>query len=274
MSEQTRVRGNGHASPEELEQEMAATRAEMDETIAALGQRLSPEALFQRAVDQFGGPSEFAGNMGDAVKRNPIPAALAGIGIGWLMLAHRQGWSSGQAHPSEGPGMSERIRQKAAGAVHSGREMLHGAERSREHAMGEASESASESAHEMRERAEEFNARTRARISKASQSAREWSSQARGRSSEAGRRAGGFYREQPLVVGALAIGIGALLGTAMQKRSEPEPLAQGREELTRRASETASEAIERGGEVARTAGHAAAEKASEFSSTQGDKPHT
>lgn len=258
MSEQTRTRmkGNGHASMEELEQEMAATRAEMNETLAALGRQLSPETLFHQAMERFGGPGEVAGNLNDAIKRNPIPAALTGIGIGWMMLAQRQGWESRpRTHATHGPGATEKMKHRGSEAVGTGKEKL-----------GQAGQRASESTSSMREAAEEYRARTQMQLSKARESARDFSARARTRGSEAGRQAGDFFHEQPLVVGALAVGIGALIGAALQKRSEPEELTRRREELTRRAKEAASEAIEQGGEVARTAGQAATEKAEEVSS--------
>ena len=259
MSEQTRTqyRGNGQASPEELEQEMAATRAEMNETLSALGQRLSPEALLHQAMEQFGGTGEFARNFSEALKRNPVPAALTGIGMGGMMLAHRQGWST-QPVSSGGPGATEKMKRRAAGSFGKGQET-----------MGRTTEGASETAHELRDRAEEYSARTRARISKATESARGWSSGAQARGADAGARAGEFFREQPLVVGALAVGIGALVGAAIQKRSEPQELTQTREQLGRSAREAASQAMEQGGEVARAAEQAGAEKAREVTSGEG-----
>lgn len=261
MSEKTRtqVRGNGHASMEELEREMAATRAEMNETLAALSQRFTPESLFHQAMERFGGPGEFAGNLSDAVKRNPLPATLAGIGLGWLMVAHRQGWES-RPHPTAhtGSGTAEKMKHRGEEAMESGREK-----------MGQAGHGVSETARSMREAAEEYRARAQMQVSKMSESARDISGRARTSGSEAGRRAGEFFNEQPLIVGALALGIGALFGAAFQKRSEPAELTRRREELTRRAKEAASEVMEQGGEVARTAGHAASEKAQEMSSQQG-----
>lgn len=260
MSEQTRAhtRGNGHASMEELEQEMAATRAEMSETLDAISRRLSPETLINQAMERFGGPGEFAGNLSEAVKRNPIPAALTGIGIGWMMMAQRQGWESRpRTHATHGPGVTEKMKHRGSEAVGTGKERL-----------SEAGHRASESTRSMRETAEEYRARTQMQISKAAESARDFSTRARTRSSEAGRRAGDFFHDQPLVVGALAVGIGALVGAALQKRSEPEELTRRREELTQRAKEAASEAMEQGGEVARTAGQAATEKAEEVSSRE------
>lgn len=258
MSEQTRtqVRGNGHASMDDLEQEMAATRAEMNETLAALARRLSPESLFHQAMERFGGPGEFAGNLTEAVKGNPIPAALTGIGIGWMMMAQRQGWESRpppQAH--HGPGVTEQMKHGGAEAVRRGEEKL-----------AHVGHEGSETARSMRDAAEEYRARTQAQIAKATESARDFSNRARTRGSEAGRRAGDFFNEQPLVVGALAIGIGALLGAALQKRSEPAELTHGREALTRRAREGASEVIARGGEVARAGGRAVTEKAEDVAS--------
>jgi hypothetical protein len=86
--------------PAHIVEEIEATRAEIDETLEALVHKLSPAYVVDRLVDRVrSGPGEFAGNLGDAVKASPVPAVLAGLGIGWLM------WSGSRRQQAlaEGP---------------------------------------------------------------------------------------------------------------------------------------------------------------------------
>jgi hypothetical protein len=78
------------ASPEQLEREIAATRANIDRKVALLQQRLSMRTLagqFASSAQTQGGA--FARNLGAAVRDNPVPALLVGIGLCWLILASR-----------------------------------------------------------------------------------------------------------------------------------------------------------------------------------------
>jgi uncharacterized protein (TIGR02284 family) len=75
-------------SPDEIERDIADIRSRMDRTLDELEFRLSPGQLTSGAVDLFkdvmrGNPSR----LGDAVRNNPIPVVMIGIGALWLAFA-------------------------------------------------------------------------------------------------------------------------------------------------------------------------------------------
>jgi hypothetical protein len=74
----------------ELEREVAAERTRVEETIDAIQRRLTPGQLVDEVLHhtQRTG-SDFASNLGKTISANPIPAALLGIGLVWLLLAQR-----------------------------------------------------------------------------------------------------------------------------------------------------------------------------------------
>jgi ElaB/YqjD/DUF883 family membrane-anchored ribosome-binding protein len=103
---------------EALVVDIAATRSEMADTVDELGERLAPSAVAERAGDAVREAtvgrleskvndvtttaSDFVssasetvqqtgGGIVETIRRNPVPAALAGIGIGWLVINRGQG---------------------------------------------------------------------------------------------------------------------------------------------------------------------------------------
>jgi uncharacterized protein (TIGR02284 family) len=75
-------------SPDEIERDIASIRARMDQTLDELEFRLSPGQLTSGAVDLVkdvmrGNPSR----LGDAIRNNPIPVVMIGIGALWLAVA-------------------------------------------------------------------------------------------------------------------------------------------------------------------------------------------
>lgn len=89
-----------------IRDDIESTRANMSETINAIEEKLSPQRLTQQAKDVVHdatiGRVEHAMNdmtdsaregghtLLDTVRQNPIPVALAGIGLGWLIMETRQ----------------------------------------------------------------------------------------------------------------------------------------------------------------------------------------
>jgi gas vesicle protein len=81
-----------------IEQELDYTRSRLDATIGALQEKLAPGEMVEQAIAYFreGGGVEFRRNLGHTVRENPIPVALIGVGLGWLMLSNaRQGGNGG-----------------------------------------------------------------------------------------------------------------------------------------------------------------------------------
>lgn len=72
---------------EELEHEIAQDRLRIEERIDAIQAKMSPGQLVDEAMAyaKSSGGGEYVANLGNAMKTNPIPVALMGIGMAWLM---------------------------------------------------------------------------------------------------------------------------------------------------------------------------------------------
>lgn len=91
--------------PDVIRRQIEQTRAQMTSTINQIGERLSPDYLLDKAktsvreatVGKFKDMSYEANrrmegmsnNMSDTVRANPLPVALIGLGLGWLVMSNR-----------------------------------------------------------------------------------------------------------------------------------------------------------------------------------------
>ena len=89
-------------SAEDIERELKRTRAEIDRTASAIQDRLTPEAVVDHALAYLRGPG--GRRILEAVQRNPLPAVLAAVAIGWLLLGMRR------TAEDRGPGQPQRAR--------------------------------------------------------------------------------------------------------------------------------------------------------------------
>lgn len=74
--------------PEQLERSAEQIRADLDRTLDALERKLSPSQLLDRSLEylrEHGG--ELTRNVGEVVRRNPVPIMVAVAGIGWLVAS-------------------------------------------------------------------------------------------------------------------------------------------------------------------------------------------
>ena len=83
---ETRNRDDSSRSAADIEREIDRTRAEIDETLDRIFDRLTPGQAFEQAID-YVRRSNGASTFGRALKNNPIPAVLTVVGIGWLIAA-------------------------------------------------------------------------------------------------------------------------------------------------------------------------------------------
>ena len=79
----------GSKSPEEVQREARQSRAEVEQTLDAIQERLSPGQLFEQAVEYMrsSNGNDFVRNLGARVRDNPLPIVLVGTGLAWLMLS-------------------------------------------------------------------------------------------------------------------------------------------------------------------------------------------
>lgn len=232
----------------EAEAEAARTRVEAD--LQALGDKLTPEnikegikAEAKEAVTHakeatMERVTEMKETMTDAVsgagretlhfaQRNPIPLALIGAGIGWLLATrsrreprlYRRGarvYSGDTGEMGERAYSREPV-QRAEHAVHEraekGRQLVHeGAERGRQLFHGGA------------------------------ERGRQLGHQARERVTHVGQRSREYARESPLAMGALSLAAGLGVGLALPTtRREEELLRPARERLVGQARGTAED---------------------------------
>lgn len=74
--------------PEQLERSAEQIRADLERTLDALERKLSPSQLLDRSLEylrEHGG--ELTRNVGEVVRRNPVPIMVAVAGIGWLVAS-------------------------------------------------------------------------------------------------------------------------------------------------------------------------------------------
>ncbi|TNM64995.1 DUF3618 domain-containing protein [Aliirhizobium smilacinae] len=84
----------------DIQREIDADRQRIGSRIDAIQERMSPGQLIDEvmAYAKGSGGGEYVSNLGQAVKTNPIPVALMGVGLAWLMA--KQGTT---ANPAPAP---------------------------------------------------------------------------------------------------------------------------------------------------------------------------
>jgi ElaB/YqjD/DUF883 family membrane-anchored ribosome-binding protein len=200
--------------PRAIEEEIDATRADMRATLEALEHRFSFERLVDLTVGRIkdrGG--EFAVNLTDAAARNPMPLVLTSIGLAWLMWASRSGNGADPSlsHSSLGGGRLAAARDtaghaagKVQGAAASARDSLHHAADSSRAALRSAADSSRQAYEQAREK-----------YTHAADSLRTGASSALAATRNAGARMDRLLHEQPLMLGALGLAAGAIIGALL-----------------------------------------------------------
>jgi hypothetical protein len=284
--------------PEELEHEADRVRADFEHTLEALEQRFSPGEMLDQVLEvvkRNGG--DFAQNLATQVRNNPLPTLLAGAGITWLIAssarapqARRGGdgtratLASGFGHHGTGAGMDDRSGEAMGERMASSGEMP-------ATPVGERAASAAASVKEgvsaAGDAARGAAEGVKGAVHGAGDTARRTGSHIAGmsRSGAQGIREGYSYlsQEQPLVLGALAVAVGAAIG-ALLPASEAEDRLMGeasddatqriREEGRRQAETLRSTASEAAGSARESMRSQTASSGSATSTNSGGAPAT
>ena len=89
------LRSDAGKDPATLEREIDQTRADMNQTLGALERKFSPGQLLDQAISfskEHGG--DFATNLSQSVRENPMPALLTAVGIVWMVASSNRPKSS------------------------------------------------------------------------------------------------------------------------------------------------------------------------------------
>jgi ElaB/YqjD/DUF883 family membrane-anchored ribosome-binding protein len=245
---------NGEArSAEELERDLKRIRSQMDHTLNLIEDRLSPHRLIDRALDHLhGGPGLFASNLGRTIRRHPVPTAMFAAGLAWLLLAERGDKIERPYRRSGGDRAPYHLREASS---------LSGTSPPpQSHFEGEENMSGNwdQSRGNRRGLQDRFSSTledTRDRIGQVGSIAQHQVDRARTGFEQ-------MLEDQPLVLGAVAIALGAVLGATLPTtRIENRYLGPSRDNLQDRVGEYARDQWERAKSVVSSAGTAAVEQA-------------
>ncbi len=244
----------GNRSSAEIERDVVNTRARLSGTLDELRDRTQPGQLLEQVLDyakQSGG-ADLARNLGQQMRDNPLPLLLIGAGIGWLMMgnnAQARGTPSHGRQDAGGASLTDRaahaagsatdrvgeaagsLRDSIAGAVDSAGQAIGDAYHRVADAAGSAADSASGGMRQARERATHLGGDARDGVRNGM---------------------GWLVSEQPLVLGAIGLAVGAAVGALLPGTdAEDRLMGETRDRLVGQAQATAEQGYER---VKQTAG--------------------
>lgn len=250
--------------PHVIEERIDATRADMRATLEALERRFSFDRLMELTVGRIrerGG--EFAGNLTDVAARNPMPLVLTSIGLAWMMLTSRRGTQRDDAqYYSRAGERRSRVGERLAGAreraAHAA-DQLHGAVDSTRDTLKHAADSSRAALRDAAQSSRETYEHTAESLRSAAAATRERVDDARARMDR-------LLNEQPLMLGALGLAAGAIIGALLPTTEhEDRFLGEARDKAVRTVAKKSRERAEAAREHAATysaPGSSASESAS------------
>lgn len=82
-------------STTEIQEDIEATRADLDRTLSAIERKLTPGQVVDEMFGYFGTRPGSGGDVLQWLRENPVPVILIGVGVAWLLFGPRR-----QAQPS------------------------------------------------------------------------------------------------------------------------------------------------------------------------------
>ncbi len=229
MSDSTMVRPDAEKDSATLEREIDRTRAQMGQTLGALERKFSPGEFLDQTMDlvrQHGG--QLAGNISNVITQNPGPALLTAAGIVWMVFSSNRSKTSLRARtvdyeyePSaEGYRVNDFRNSESRLGESRSDEFSSGDYRTKEEGSGvlaQASQQISSAAQATRQKLTSSKDAVASGFNKTTETAQE----------QVARVREGFnniMEEQPLIIGALGIALGACIGAALPTTQQEDRL--------------------------------------------------
>lgn len=223
-------------SSEDIEREVEAARDDLDRTVDALKDKMSPGQLIDEISRSFkgGGAGELMENLGAQVRENPMALAMIGAGMAWLMMGSGRKTTDSAAAAYQNPGLAGQTRtdQERTDLAHSGLAKAAGgvadkvsqAASGAKDALGEAASSAKDALEGAAEHA------------KASVQGLGEQAGAAGR--KAARTFEDILQQEPLIIGALGLAVGVAVGAALPSTPlEDRTFGAARDDLVKAGGE-------------------------------------
>jgi ElaB/YqjD/DUF883 family membrane-anchored ribosome-binding protein len=251
-------------SLDQIERDLADTRHHLETTLDALQHRMSPGSMFEDALDYVRRDSSaFGRNFVETVRDNPLPATLMTIGLGWMMMAGRNGAAShryGALVPAgERESLDPSLSERAGETTSAARERLRSMGQSIREQQEATLHGTAQAAHAVSDRARQSWETARGSAESAMYRGREVLSSVGHGTRTAGRSMAEFFDENPMAVGIMAAAAGAALAAFLPRtRTEDETLGPLRDRALEQGREQGSRIAEDVSERARAALNAAA----------------
>jgi ElaB/YqjD/DUF883 family membrane-anchored ribosome-binding protein len=280
----------------EVEAEVEAQRSRLDETAHALKDKMTPGEVFDEASRAMGDAGQqVLAKFIEQARRNPMPVALVGVGLVWLMKSsdrddtadygpRRRGLSSslgdGMSHASSGlASAADAARERARGvgqgvkqgAQHLGEKaqdlgdgLARRAQDLQDEAAGvvsQAKEKVSDMKDQIGDTLDHAREAGRSAVGKVNSTAQNASRLAQDSGRWFGQVVDEVVHGEPLILGALGVAVGFAIGSALPRTSvEDQTLGPAHDKLMEKGREAAQEVIEEAGNVAQAAYAAAREE--------------
>ncbi len=285
--------GDAETAPEveALAQDIEQTRDEMSGTVEAIAERLDPANIVQDAketvreatvgkveqvasnvaetasgfVDEAKYTAQDAGSgLVETVKRNPIPAAMAGIGIGWLLMNRSSGgssrrsrfdqarWTGSGEHGQYGGGYgmsgqyggsASRRHGQYGGSGQYGQ--FGGSQGSGQGLTDKAGEAVGQVGQQAGQIADQVGTKVGDVADQARSTMQQMPNQVGGVARDVQWNAQRMVQDNPLAVGAIAVAVGAAIGMVLpETQTEQRVLGPAAEKAITTAEQTATEAVQ------------------------------
>lgn len=231
--------------------EIEQTRARLGDTVEALGAQLNPTNLKQRVKESvreatIGRVQHMASNtrerisetgrgLAQTIRENPLPAAMAAAGIGWLLISGSdkrpapRRFTNGEPDPfaipdesyNEGGGVRARVRDVAGNVADTAHDLTERAQEATQKAVQRAKDTGERVVEKVRYTGDRITDRTDAAMHRVRDTAR-----------ITARRVETQYDESPIGLGAVALALGLAVGLSVPRtRKETELMGEARDRL-------------------------------------------
>lgn len=296
------------SNPSAIERDLDQTRSRLNANLNTLQQRMTPGQVLDDLMRYFRGKegADFGRSLVDSVRGNPLPAAITGIGLTWLMASNPGTGVPSQSSPSTAgtnglhvdrgwPGFNEGGHEAVTARVRTAEQGVARKQGEEEHqyasrldvargqalglarhgdetttsfstrvraALSSAQQTISEKSHDLRDQATGAASSLGSAVQEAGQGARQSvgdaAQRAGGAMAQGGQaigKAGGnllsTVTDSPVLMGALSLAAGALLG-ALLPQMDQEEVALGK--IAGQARDTAKslaqDAVDKSGNIA------------------------
>ncbi len=307
--------------PDAIRAEIQSTREDMTETLNAIQAKLNPSHIRDQAVGSvrqatIGRVEDAAddarekvkgasNDVFETIKRNPAPALLAAVGLGWLIMESRsqasgQGMrqrgrqgdryylgneqygrggydygytydeygrrSVGYSEPNQYEGQGQGMRERASNAMGQAGDRMQGAAQQATSKVQDVASQASDAVQDAASNAKDTAGQV---VDSARQGAQQVAQQAQYQAQRVGSRFGDMMQDNPVVIGAAALALGAIVGFALPiTDKENQIMGEARDKVVDRAQDIASDTAQKVQHVAQEAANAAKETAKDEAQKQ------